>query len=184
MPFLILILAVFFSIMGIAYAGVMLVYLVFCLPALVGAPFVPTPLKVVQKMIKLAEPKPGETIYDLGSGDGRIVIEAVKNANVRAVGIEVNPILVYLSRRKIKKLGLQEKAEIRWGNIFKTDLSSADIIFTYLLQPTNNLLEKRLLSKTKPGTRIVSLSFVFHKIPFVKSDPEHPSIRLYQTPGR
>lgn len=142
-----------------------------------GAPYVPTRLEKVKTILKLANPKSGEVLYDLGSGDGRIVIEAVKNYDVRAVGIEINPFLVYISRKKIKKLGLENKAKIYWGNLFRKDISEADIVIIYLTQWANNMLEKKLISQLKPGARIVSLSFVFKKISLVNSEG---NIRLYK----
>ncbi len=159
-----------------------LVFLFFSLTIFLGAPYVPTPLKVVKRMIELAEPKPGETLYDLGSGDGRIIIGAAINYNLKAVGYEINPILVYYSREKIKRLGLKSKAKAYWGNFFRKNLSDADIVLVYLLQLTNNFLEKKFISQLKPGTRIVSLSFTFKDIPFVKADTVYPQIRLYQIP--
>ena len=175
---------IIFTIITIVAAGLTLGAFTFGLSMFFGAPFVPTHPEVLKRMIKLANPQPGELIYDLGSGDGRIIIEAVKNYNVRAIGIEIHPLLVYSSRRKIQKLGLQEKAKVWWGNFFMKDISDADIILMYLLQPTNRFLENKFLSKLKPGTKIVSLSFTFSKIPFVKSDLKYKHIRLYQIPSQ
>jgi len=142
-----------------------------------GAPYVPSFSSNVEKMIELSNPQKGEVFYDLGSGDGKVVIQVAKNFDVKAIGIEINPLLVVYSRWRIKKLGLEKKAKIRWGNIFRENIGDADFIFTYLLQPTNNFLEKRLLEKLKPGTRIVSLAFTFKKIPLVKNDK---GVRLYK----
>lgn len=157
-------------------------FLIFALPVFFGAPFVPVSSEEINKILKLAEPKPGEILYDLGSGDGRIIIEAVKNYNVRAIGIEINPFLFYFSRWKIKKLGLQAKVKVLQGNFFKKDISQANIIIIYLLQRTNYRLEKKFLSDLRPGTRIISKSFIFKKLPLVKSNFEGSNIRLYQIP--
>ena len=166
----------------VIFVSYLLIQLFFTLFMFFGAPFVPSPTEKVKRMLKLANPKPGEILYDLGSGDGKILIEAVKKYGVRAIGVEINPVLVWLSRRKIKKLGLEDKIKVYQGNFFKKNFSDADIILTYLLQPTMKPLEKKLLSNLKPGTRLVSLAFTFDNIPLVKSDSEYPSIRLYQIP--
>ena len=166
----------------IVFVSYLVIQLFFALFIFVGAPFVPSPTEKVKRMLKLANPKSKEIFYDLGSGDGKILIEAVKQYGMKAIGIEINPVLVWLSRRKIKKLGLEDKIKIYQENFFKKNLSSADIILTYLWQPTMGPLEKKLLSELKPGTRLVSLAFTFDNIPFVKSDSEYPSIRLYQIP--
>ena len=162
--------------------GIFLIFLIYILPIFLGAPFVSTSKERVEKMLELANPRANELLYDLGSGDGRIVIEAVKKYGVRAIGIELNPILVFLSRRRIKKLGLESQAEIYWGNFFGEKFSGADTIIMYLFQLTNNRLEKKFLQELKPGTKIVSQSFTFKKIPFLKSHPKEKSIRLYQIP--
>ncbi len=152
------------------------------LSILFGAPFVPTSLKEIKRMLEILQLKPGEIFYDLGSGDGRIVIEAAKNYKARAIGIEINPILVFFSRLKIKKLGLDKNVQIHWGNFFRKDISGADAISTYLFQSTNNLLEKKFLLELKPKTRIVSSVFHFKNLPYLKSHPENQKIRLYQIP--
>ena len=147
-----------------------------------GAPFIPTPRKGVEQMLKLLKLKPGEIFYDLGSGDGRIIIKAAKDYKVKAIGIEINPVLAYFSKWRIKKLSLQKKVNVYWGNFFKKNLSEADAIAVYLLQSTNNRLEKKFLAELKPKVRIASRSFTFKNIPYIKSDPENFNIRLYQIP--
>ncbi len=155
-------------------------FLVFYLPLFLGAPFVPTSENKIKKILELAEPRPGEILYDLGSGNGEILIKAVKNYGVKAIGIEINPILVWQSRRKVKKTGLEKQIKIYWGNFFRKNFSDADIVIMYLLQPTNNRIEKKLLKELKPGTKIVSESFTFKKVPFVKCHPEDKFIKLYK----
>ncbi len=183
MFFLILSFLFLFLVLVFIPTAFLLTKLIFALPTtFFGAPFFPTPSADVKRMLKLANLKPGEVLYDLGSGDGRFIIEAVKNYKVNATGIEINPILVYFSRWRIKKLGLQDKAKIYWGNFFKKDLSRASVIITYLLQPTNNRLERKFISELKPRTKIVSKSFTFKNLDFLESDPEDHSIRLYQIP--
>ena len=121
-------------------------------------PFVPSPQFVVDKMIELAGVKKGDVVYDLGSGDGRIVIAAAKKG-AKAVGFEIDPELVGESRANIQKAGVQESAEIRNQDILTVDLSPASVVTMYLLPDVNLKLRPNLLSQLKPGSRIVSHSF-------------------------
>ena len=121
-------------------------------------PFVPSPQTVVDKMIELAGVKKGDVVYDLGSGDGRIVIAAAKKG-ARAVGFDIDPDLVAESRANIKKAGVQESAEIRHQDILTVDLSPASVVTMYLLPDVNLKLKPNLLSQLKPGSRVVSHSF-------------------------
>jgi protein-L-isoaspartate O-methyltransferase len=121
-------------------------------------PFVPTPQEVVDKMIELAGVKKGDTVYDLGSGDGRIVITAAKKG-ARAVGFEVDGDLIKESRENIRKAGVQNLAEIRQQDILTVDLSAASVVTMYLLPDVNLKLKPNLLSQLKPGSRVVSHAF-------------------------
>ena len=121
-------------------------------------PFVPTPQEVVDKMIELAAVKNGDTVYDLGSGDGRIVIAAAKKG-ARAVGFEIDPELVKQSQENIRKAGALDRAEIRNQDILTVDLSPASVVTMYLLPDVNLKLKPNLLSQLKPGSRVVSHSF-------------------------
>jgi SAM-dependent methyltransferase len=121
-------------------------------------PFVPSPQEVVDKMIALAGVKKGDVVYDLGSGDGRIVIAAAKKG-AKAVGFEIDPDLVGQSRANIQKAGVQELAEIRNQDILTVDLSPASVVTMYLLPDVNLKLRPNLLSQLKPGSRVVSHSF-------------------------
>jgi SAM-dependent methyltransferase len=121
-------------------------------------PFVPTPQEVVDKMIELAGVKKGDTVYDLGSGDGRIVITAAKKG-ARAVGFDVDSSLVKESRENIRKAGVQNLAEIKQQDILTVDLSPASVVTMYLLPDVNLKLKPNLLSQLKPGSRVVSHAF-------------------------
>jgi SAM-dependent methyltransferase len=121
-------------------------------------PFVPSPQAVVDKMIDLAGVKKGDVVYDLGSGDGRIVIAAAQKG-ARAVGFEIDPDLVAESRANIQKAGVQESAEIRNQDILTVDLSGASVVTMYLLPDVNLKLRPNLQKQLKPGSRIVSHSF-------------------------
>jgi len=121
-------------------------------------PFVPSPQEVVDRMIELAGVKPGDVVYDLGSGDGRIVIAAAKKG-ARAVGFEIDPNLVSESRENIRKAGVEDRAEIRNQDILTVDLSPASTVTMYLLPDVNLKLKPNLLSQLKPGSRVVSHAF-------------------------
>lgn len=121
-------------------------------------PFVPTPQDVVDKMIELAGVKKGDTVYDLGSGDGRIVITAAKKG-AKAVGFEIDGDLVKESRENIQKAGMQNSAEIRQQDILTVDLSAASVITMYLLPDVNLKLRPNVLTQMKPGARVVSHAF-------------------------
>lgn len=121
-------------------------------------PFVPTPQEVVDKMIELAGVKKGDVVYDLGSGDGRIVITAAKKG-ARAVGFDVDGDLVKESRENIRKAGLEQLAEIKQQDILTVDLSPATVVTMYLLPDVNLKLKPNLLKQLKPGSRVVSHAF-------------------------
>ncbi len=121
-------------------------------------PFVPTPQEVVDKMIELAGVKKGDVVYDLGSGDGRIVITAAKKG-ARSVGFDVDGDLVKQSRENIRKAGVQELAEIKQQDILTVDLSGASVVTMYLLPDVNLKLKPHVLSQMKPGSRVVSHAF-------------------------
>jgi cyclopropane fatty-acyl-phospholipid synthase-like methyltransferase len=122
-------------------------------------PFVPTGQKVVEKMLELAEVKKGDVLYDLGSGDGRIVITAAKKYGIKAVGFEIDPELIKQSRERIRKEKLEKLAEIREQDILTVDLSPATVVTMYLLPEVNLQLRPKLRSQLKPGSRIVSHDF-------------------------
>lgn len=122
-------------------------------------PFVPTPYEVVDEMLRLAELKKGDILYDLGCGDGRIVIEAAKRAGIRAVGIDIDPERIEESEANAIKAGVQKMVEFRCQNIFEADFSDATVVTMYLLPDVNIRLRPTILRKLRPGTRIVSHSF-------------------------
>ncbi|MFN8939415.1 MAG: SAM-dependent methyltransferase [Acidobacteriota bacterium] len=120
------------------------------------APYVSSPHQIVERMLELARIKPGEKVYDLGSGDGRVVIAAAQKYEAKAVGIELSSRLVKSSQEEIKRLGLGEKATIVHGDVFDTDFSDADVVILYLLRDSNNTLKPRLEKGLKPGARVIS----------------------------
>lgn len=121
-------------------------------------PYVPTPQAVVDKMLELADVKSGDFLIDLGSGDGRIPITAAKKYGVKALGVDLNPVRVKEANENAKRENVTDKVEFREEDLFKTDLSQANVITMYLLTAVNMKLRPELM-KLKPGTRIVSHSF-------------------------
>lgn len=122
-------------------------------------PFVPTPQEIVERMLEIAQVKKGDVVYDLGSGDGRIVITAAKKYGVKAVGFEIDPDLIKQSRESIKKAGLGHLAEIRDQDILTADLSPASVVTMYLLPEVNLQLRPNVWRQLKPGSRVVSHDF-------------------------
>lgn len=120
--------------------------------------FVPTPHEVVDKMFELADIRPGEVVYDLGCGDGRIPVAAAKKFGVRSFGFDINPVRVRESLENVKKNRVENLVTIKEQDIFELDLSKADVITLYLLPRLNVKLIPQL-DKLKPGCRIVSHDF-------------------------
>jgi precorrin-6B methylase 2 len=123
------------------------------------APFDPTSQEVVYRMLALAGIKKGDIVYDLGSGDGRMVIAAAKKYGVKAVGFEIDPGLVKLARENIRKQGVEKLVEIRQQDFMKADLSPATIVTLYLSNDGNLALRPRLMNQLRPGARVVSYTF-------------------------
>ena len=145
--------------------------LFFVFPWFIGAPFEPTSNKKVKKIIRLAKVKKGEKAVDLGSGDGRLVIELAKKG-AEAHGYEVNPILVFLSRRKIKKAGLKNKAFIHWKNFWNEDLGKYDVVVMFQFHTIMKKLEKKLRKELKKGARVVSYYWKFPSWKIVKKQED------------
>jgi cyclopropane fatty-acyl-phospholipid synthase-like methyltransferase len=150
-------------------------------PVVIGAIFVPTPMDIVEKMLLLADLKKDDTVIDLGSGDGRIIIEAAKKYGVNAIGIEADPLRLLWSRFRVRANGLENKVNIVWGNFFKTDLSKATVVTVYQGQGINNKLVSKFEKELEPGTRVVSYSFTFDGWNPIKKDPDS-SVYLYNIP--
>ena len=125
------------------------------------APYYPTPESVVERMLKFAGLKPGEKLFDLGSGDGRIVIMAAQKFGADATGVEIDAELAKDSAEKIRSLGLEKKARIVRGDILRQDYSSADVLAVYLLPRSNERLRPMLEKQLRNGTRVVAHDFVF-----------------------
>ncbi len=123
------------------------------------APNIPTPQIIVEKMLELGRVKPADVVYDLGSGDGRIVIMAAQKYGARAVGVEIMPDLCRKATEKIRSLGLQDRVTMLEDSALRVDLSPATVVTMCLLTSSNDRLKPNLQKFLKPGARIVSYQF-------------------------
>ena len=122
-------------------------------------PFVPTPPEVVDEMLRLVGLKAGDVLYDLGCGDGRIVITAAKRYGVKALGIDIDPVRIKESTENAAQAGLEGKVKFIQQDLFEADFHDATVVTMYLLTSVNLRLRPKLLAELKPGTRLVSHSF-------------------------
>ncbi|HLH41046.1 MAG TPA: methyltransferase domain-containing protein [Bryobacteraceae bacterium] len=148
------------------------------------APYYPTPQIIVERMLNLGELKAGEKMFDLGSGDGRIVIMAAQQFKADATGVEFDDSLYKQSMEKIRSLGLSSTARIIHGDLLKQDYSSADLLTVYLLPMSNDKVAPLLEKQLKKGARVVAHDFEFSAWKPVKTvdiddDGEGRSHRLY-----
>jgi precorrin-6B methylase 2 len=123
------------------------------------APFDPTPQEVVERMLALAAVKKSDVLYDLGAGDGRVVVTAAKKYGARAVGFEIDPGLVKLARENARKQGVEKLVEIRQQDFMSADLSRATVVTLYLSYDGNLALRPKLMRELKPAARVVSYTF-------------------------
>jgi ribosomal protein L11 methylase PrmA len=121
--------------------------------------FVPTPNEIVDTMLKLAAVTRKDTVYDLGCGDGRIVITAAQKYGARGVGVDIDPDRVAEATENVKNGGVAGRVKIVRGDLFETDISSATVVTLYLLTELNLKLRPKLLRELSPGTRVVSHAF-------------------------
>jgi tRNA A58 N-methylase Trm61 len=122
-------------------------------------PYVPTPEDVIPKMLALASVKPGETVFDLGSGDGRMLIAAAREFHAKVVGVEVKKRLVEECRRRVEELGLSGQVTILRSSFKEASLREADVLALYLSSYTLNLMAPKFLKELRPGTRIVNFDY-------------------------
>ena len=145
--------------------------------------YVPTSNGVAEAMLKLAKTAPADVVYDLGSGDGRIVIAAAKKFGARGVGVEIDADLIKDATKNARKAGVADRVTFRQEDLFKTDLSDATVVTLYLSTSINMRL-RGILQKLKPGTRIVSHRFTFGDWkPDVEQHLEGTSIYLWTVSG-
>jgi len=144
-------------------------FLFLCLAFVTGGPFVPSSKHSVEAMIKLADIKKGQIIYDVGSGDGRVLFEAAKQG-AHAVGIEINPYLVWYTQILAFFGAYRGRITVLWKNLWKADLSHADVVFVYLIPWKMDVLSEKLKRELKPGSLVISNSFIFPGWKIVRQD--------------
>ena len=149
------------------------------------APYVPTPQEVVDKMLQVASVKKDDTVYDLGCGDGRIIITAAQKFGAHAVGVELDPELYKRTKDRIHDLKLDDRVKIIHGNLLDVDLSPANVVTLYLLTDSNTKVKPNLEKYLKPGSRVVSHDFQIMgwtpaKIDHVVRDKRNHTIYLYE----
>jgi len=147
------------------------------------APYVASPSRVVDMMLDLARVKAGDTVYDLGSGDGRILIAAAER-NAQAIGIEINPKLVAAATDEIARAGLSNRAKVIQGDVMGTDFSPATVVTLYMDTDSNAKLRPQLEKYLKPGSRVVSHDYEipgWKPVQIVKTDEKKPhTIYVYE----
>src|SRR4051812_15095543 len=122
-------------------------------------PYVPSPNPVVDGMLRLAGVSSTDTVYDLGCGDGRIVIAAAKGFGAKGVGVDINPERIEEARTNARSARVEDKVRFEENDLFKANIANATVVTLYLLPDVNLRLKAKLLKELKPGTRIVSHSF-------------------------
>lgn len=152
----------------LAIIGVIMIWIFWS--NIIGAGWQPTSRRRVEKMLEMAEVDSEDIVYDLGSGDGRIVIDAAKKYNARAVGMEADPLRVFWSRLIIMIYGLRSNAKIVWGNFFNQNISEATVVTLFLSDTANQKLKPKFQRELKPGTRVVSYVWMFNGWEPVKAD--------------
>ena len=130
-----------------------------CLYPGAEVPYVQTPHEVVDEMLRLAVVGPSDVVYDLGAGDGRVVIAAARDFGARGVGVEIDPKLVAESTESARRAGVADRVTFRAGDLFQTDLTEATVVTLYLSPELNLRLRPKLLRELRPGARIVSHDF-------------------------
>lgn len=143
-----------------------------------GAPWAPTSFGEVHDMLTMAEAGPDDLVYDLGCGDGRVLVAAAKSFGSQAVGIEIDPLRYLWCQLLITALGLRGRVKIVYGDFFTQDLSAADVVTCYLLQSTNEKLQEKLTQELQPTARVVSNEFTFPGLRPLRQDDE-AKIYLY-----
>jgi len=131
------------------------------LPAIYGTPGTPSRPYLIRAALKLAGLRPDETVYDLGAGDGRVVVLGAREFGARGVGIEIEPVHCMVAWLRILLSGTAGRVSIRQRNFFEADWADADVIFIYLTPPLLRRLAPHLMLKLRPGSRVVSLYFPF-----------------------
>jgi precorrin-6B methylase 2 len=153
------------------------------------APYVPSPQQIVDRMLEAAQLKQGETLYDLGCGDGRILITAAQKYQAKAVGVEISEHLVKSTNETVKRLKLQDLVTVIHGNLLHVNLEPADVVTIYLETGSNDLLRPNLERELKPGSRVISHDFMVpgwkaSRVETMDAFKRPHTIYLYEMPQR
>lgn len=171
---------ILFILLNLLFA-ILILYLLIAF--LTGAPYVPSDTRTADTMIRLSGIKKSSIIYDLGSGDGRLLYRSMLCGAKKAIGYEINPYLVLLSRIRFFFSPFRNRVYIYLKNFWKADISGADIVYIYLLPWRMKQLKKKLLSELKPGAYIVSNSFIFPHWKTLQYD-EKAHVYVFKVPKR
>ena len=145
----------------LSVSWIVIILTAYLVPLAYGLPPTPTQPGRIRKALKLVNLQPGETLYDLGSGDGRVLVMAAKDFEAQAVGIEAGPVQCVQAWLNALFNGVSSQVRVKRGNFFKSDLSEADVVFAYLTSNYVPRLEAQLIEQLKPGARVVTISFDF-----------------------
>lgn len=166
---------------GLSLLVFILILLWVLIPALYGLPLVSTNPERIRRALQLANLQPGETLYDLGAGDGRVLMLAAGEFGANAVGIEVGPIQCALIWMKATASGLGDKIDVKWSNFYSVNLQRADVVFVYATSKEVAKLAPHLIRQMKAGTRVVSISADFPEWEPSAFD-NHDLIFVYEMP--
>jgi tRNA G37 N-methylase Trm5 len=143
---------------AVSTASLLLILWVY-LPIFWGAPWIPGSFRMIRRMLDLAGIQPGQTVVDLGAGDGRIVILAAWKYGAKAVGVEIDPFRWMIANLAIRLLGLRGRADVRLGDLRRFPVDGADVVTLFLMQGTNRKLRDRLEGSLRPGARVLSHAY-------------------------
>jgi precorrin-6B methylase 2 len=166
---------------GLSLLLFVLILLWILVPALYGLPPVPTKPERIRKALKLVNLQRNEVLYDLGAGDGRVLLIAAREFGAEAVGVEVGPIQCALIWLRAVASGFSNQIKVRWGNFYKADLHDADVVFFYATSKEVTKLAPHLEKQLKKGTRLVSISADFSEWEPSVMD-QHELIFVYEMP--
>jgi ubiquinone/menaquinone biosynthesis C-methylase UbiE len=153
------------------------------------APFVTSPQPVIDQMLSMAGVRRDETVFDLGCGDGRILVAAAKQFGAKAVGVEMSDVLVKRALGQAQAAGVSDRVQVIKGDLRDVDVSQANVVTLYLMTEANDMLRPKLEKELKPGTRVVSLDFKFRnwkpsRVERVENQRHNYTIYLYEMPQK
>lgn len=141
--------------------GILVVVISILWPWILGAAWDPMPKSILDRVLEMARVRSDDRVYDLGCGDGRVIIRAAQRYHCQAQGIEVSPLRVLYTWLRILVMGLGGQVRVSWGNLFHKDLSQATVVVVFLTQAANDRLKPKLERELRPGTRVVSYHWQF-----------------------